>query len=76
MDYQKQKSHPGYQLLLKNTEVIGIWDDHDFGVNDGGKEYPKKDERKNELFRFLNVAKDHPARNRKGAYQSYTYKVL
>ncbi len=73
-DYQQQKSHAGYQQLLKKTDVIGVWDDHDFGVNDGGKEYPKKDESKAELFRFLDVAEDNPARSRKGAYQSYTYK--
>lgn len=71
--YDLQKSHSNYQELLSKTEVIGIWDDHDFGVNDGGKEYPMKDQSKEELFRFLDVKVNHPARNRKGAYQSYTY---
>ena len=71
--YDFQKSHPDYQELLKNTEVIGIWDDHDYGVNDGGKEYPAKDESKEQLFAFLDVDRNHPARSRKGAYQSYTY---
>lgn len=74
--YDIQKSHMGYQELLSNTEVLGIWDDHDFGVNDGGKEYPKGDESKEEMFRFLDVAMDHPARVRKGAYQSYLYKGI
>jgi len=72
--YDQQKSHPGYQALLNSTEVIGIWDDHDYGVNDGGKEYPMKDESKAELFRFLEVSPDHPAHERIGAYQSYTFK--
>ncbi|MEP1033100.1 alkaline phosphatase D family protein [Ekhidna sp.] len=72
--YDLQKSHPDYQKLLNNTEVIGIWDDHDYGVNDGGKEYVAKDESKEQLFEFLDVDKNHPARTRKGAYQSYTYK--
>ncbi|WP_425390936.1 alkaline phosphatase D family protein [Ekhidna sp.] len=71
--YDKQKSHKGYQQLLENTEVLGIWDDHDYGGNDGGKEYPKKDESKEELFRFLDIADDHPGRGRKGAYQSYVF---
>jgi len=71
--YDLQKSHSGYQKLIAKTEVLGIWDDHDFGVNDGGKEYPKGDESKVEMFRFLDVAKDHPARMRQGAYQSYLY---
>ncbi len=71
--YDLQKSHPGYQKLMKETQILGIWDDHDYGVNDGGKEYPAKDGSKVELFRFLEVADDHPARNRQGAYQSYTF---
>ncbi len=71
--YDRQKSHPEYKKLLKQTDVIGIWDDHDYGVNDGGKEYPAKRESKEELFRFLDVTKNHPARERKGAYQSYTF---
>lgn len=71
--YDLQKSHPDYQSLIKNTDVIGIWDDHDYGGNDFGKEYPMKDESKEEMFRFLDVSSEHPSINRKGAYQSYTY---
>lgn len=72
--YDLQKSHAGYQKLLLKTEVIGIWDDHDYGANDAGKEYPKKAESKERLFDFLDVDKNNPARKRQGAYQSYTYK--
>lgn len=72
--YNQQKSHSDYQKLLSQTDVIGIWDDHDFGANDVGKDYPKKDKSKTELFAFLDVPQNHPARDRKGAYQSYTYK--
>lgn len=72
--YDLQKSHPDYQQLLTQTEVIGIWDDHDFGANNAGKEYPAKDASKIESFKFLDVPQDHPAWNRKAAYQSYTYK--
>ncbi|MEM6644069.1 MAG: alkaline phosphatase D family protein [Bacteroidota bacterium] len=71
--YDQQKSHPEYQLLASRSKVIGIWDDHDFGINDGGKEYPKKRESKLEMFRFLGVPEDHPARGREGAYQSYEF---
>ncbi|WP_462248584.1 alkaline phosphatase D family protein [Ekhidna sp.] len=72
--YDLQKSHPDYQLLIEDTEIIGIWDDHDFGVNDGGKEFPAKDDSKKALFNFLDIDQNHPAQTRKGAYQSYTYK--
>ena len=72
--YDLQKSHPDYQKLKASTDIIGIWDDHDFGVNDGGKEYLMKDQSREELFVFLDVDKNHPARKRKGAYQSYSYR--
>lgn len=71
--YNMQKSNPGYQALIAQTDVIGIWDDHDFGVNDGGKEYPKRAESKALMFDFLDVPKDHPAQKREAAYQSYLY---
>ncbi|SNT26951.1 alkaline phosphatase D [Ekhidna lutea] len=71
--YDQQKSHTGYKTLLSRSSVIGIWDDHDFGVNDGGAEYPMKDQSRDLLFDFLNVDKNNPARKRQGAYQSYTY---
>jgi alkaline phosphatase D len=53
--YDAQKRDPGYQMLLKTCPVIGTWDDHDYGVNDGGKYFSKKEESKTELLRFLDV---------------------
>jgi alkaline phosphatase D len=70
--YNIQKSFPEYQALLKQCPVIGIWDDHDFGVNDGGKEYLMKMESKKVLLDFLDVPVDAAVRKRdEGAYQSY-----
>lgn len=70
--YNLQKSHPEYQALLKNCPVIGIWDDHDYGVNDGGKEYPKKEESKKLMLDFMDVPEEAAvSKRRHGAYQSY-----
>ena len=71
--YDQQKSEPNYQKLRNSTEIIGIWDDHDYGVNDGGKEFPKKAESRDLMFEFLDVPANSPARQREGGYQSYTY---
>jgi alkaline phosphatase D len=38
--YAKQWSTTGMQTMLANTPTIGIWDDHDFGENDAGAQYP------------------------------------
>lgn len=71
-NYDSALANPGYQRLIKNTKVIGMWDDHDYGVNDGGKEYPKKEESKKMMFDFLGYPQSAPVRQRKGAYHSYT----
>jgi alkaline phosphatase D len=69
--YDRQKSNTDYQNLLSNTQIYGVWDDHDYGKNDGGKEFPAKDTMRDLMFDFLDVSKDSPAWQRKGGYQSY-----
>lgn len=71
--YKKQKSAPGYRLLQSMTGILGIWDDHDYGVNDGDKNFPRKIESKNLMLDFLDVPFDAEVRKREGAYQSYTF---
>lgn len=71
--YARQKAHPGYQELIAKTPVIGVWDDHDYGVNDGDRTFPRKKASKDLMFDFLDYPEDHPDRLHNGAYQSYTY---
>lgn len=71
--YSLQKNHSGYQELLLKTPVIGIWDDHDYGVNDGDRTYPYKRQTKELLFDFLEVPESSPDRQHAGAYQAYEY---
>ena len=46
-------SVPGFKKLRKNSRVLAIWDDHDYGENDAGKEFPKKVESQNIFLDFL-----------------------
>lgn len=71
--YDSQKQNPDYQKLTASVPVIGIWDDHDYGVNDGGQEYPKKRESQQLMLDFLGEPADSPRRKREGGYASYTY---
>ncbi|SFO60447.1 alkaline phosphatase D [Algoriphagus ornithinivorans] len=71
--YELQNSNPGYQRLKAQSPIIGIWDDHDFGRNDAGTEYPHKKESRDLMFEFLDLPKSNPAWNREGAYNSFTY---
>jgi alkaline phosphatase D len=70
--YDKQKSNPDYQQLLKNCAVTGTWDDHDYGTNDGGRFFPRKEENKKPLLDFLGFDKTNPVWSHAGVYNSVT----
>eukprot|EP01118_Nematostelium_gracile_P011443 TRINITY_DN4058_c0_g1_i1.p1 TRINITY_DN4058_c0_g1~~TRINITY_DN4058_c0_g1_i1.p1 ORF type:complete len:427 (-),score=97.64 TRINITY_DN4058_c0_g1_i1:3-1232(-) len=70
--YTKQKNSSHYQKLIKNTPVIGIWDDHDFGINNGGKEFEFKKDGQHQFLSFLNEPTDSVRWTREGIYNSYT----
>ncbi len=69
--YDRTKAEPGYARLRKLTRVVGTWDDHDYGHNDAGKEYPKRKEAQRLLLDFLDEPQGSPRRAQKGVYASY-----
>lgn len=71
--YRRQLSVPGYQALLAEAAVVGTWDDHDFGVNNGGQEYPARRGSQAELMDFLGEPEGSARRAREGVYASYTW---
>ena len=71
--YNQQLAQPGYQQLRATVPVVGTWDDHDYGVNDGGQEFGPKQASRDLLLEFLAVPKSQPVWNREGAYQAYTF---
>ena len=74
-DYDTQINQEGYKELRKNTPILATWDDHDYGVNDGGTEFPKKKQAQELFLNFLEVAKDSPRRNKEGIYHSELIKT-
>jgi alkaline phosphatase D len=71
--YKRLKTTPDYKKLRAKTQIIGVYDDHDYGVNDGCKDYPMKKGAKKCLMDFLDVPSNSPLRKREGAYSSYTF---
>ncbi|HND88842.1 MAG TPA: alkaline phosphatase D family protein [Saprospiraceae bacterium] len=71
--YRRLKTNPEYKKLRAKAQIVGIYDDHDYGVNDGCKNYPQKKGAKKCLLDFLDVPLSSPVRKREGAYQSYTF---
>jgi alkaline phosphatase D len=68
--YDLQKSNEQYVRLREKTKIIGTWDDHDFGANDVGSEYPMKKESKNLFLDFLDVQANSPMRRHEGIFSS------
>jgi len=71
--YAKLAAKPGFRELSRRTQVIATWDDHDFGVNDGGSEYPKKAESAAAFLDFWGVPAGHPRRSHAGIYGAYYF---
>lgn len=71
--YERQNAVADYQAFKAKTPIIGIWDDHDYGINDGGKFYAQKQQSRDLMFDFLGVPADAPERSHEGAYSSHLY---
>ncbi len=72
--YQKFAAVEGFKTLRDNTPVIATWDDHDYGENDAGVEYPEKEKSKELFLNFWNEPKGSARRrDDDGIYTSYTY---
>lgn len=64
---------PEFQNLLASVYVIATWDDHDYGDNDAGLDYPMKEESKQIFLDFWNESALSERRNHPGIYTSYYY---
>jgi alkaline phosphatase D len=72
--YQKLGAKPGFKTLKANTPIIAMWDDHDFGQNDIGKDYPHKEQSRQIMLDFWGEPKSSTRRTRTdGIYTSYMY---
>ncbi len=73
--YARLGSKPTFQNLKSNVPIIATWDDHDFGWNDAGKEYPHKEASKKIFMDFFEEPQSSSRRDHSGIYHSYNYKV-
>jgi alkaline phosphatase D len=66
-------NHIGYRSLMSSIPIVGVYDDHDMGVNDADKYTPDDNKRGAQqlLLDFLDVD-DIERRERVGAYSDYT----
>eukprot|EP00347_Sterkiella_histriomuscorum_P018200 403346407 len=80
MDYIKHRfqqtlDDKHYQKLKETSQVIGVWDDHDYGCNDGDQTFSKKDLVRDVFLDFIGEPNNTARRLEKGTgiYQDYFY---
>jgi len=71
--YATLSAEPGFARLRSRVPLLGVWDDHDYGLNDGGVENPIKVDAKNIFADFFDVPVDDAMRSREGIYRSAIY---
>ena len=71
--YNAQNQVPGYAKLVQSVPVMGTWDDHDYGLNDGGMEFWAKAKSQQAFLDFLKVDEEDPRRRQEGVYYARSF---
>ena len=68
--YARLAASPGFALLRARVPHLAVWDDHDYGANDGGVEFAHKQASKDAFMAFWRLPADDPRRARDGLYHA------
>jgi alkaline phosphatase D len=71
--YAELAAKPNFERLRNSVPHMAVWDDHDYGLNDGGADFAHKQASKDEFLRFWRVAADDPRRKREGLYHARNF---
>lgn len=71
--YAELAAQPGFQRLKATVPILAIWDDHDYGENDAGADYPMKEESRRLFLDFFGATADSPRRTRDGIYTAHVF---
>ena len=71
--YAKVNAKPGFAQLRRTVPLLAIWDDGEFGANDGGADFQARDEFRGDFLDFLGEPKDSPRRTRAGMYDAKVF---
>jgi alkaline phosphatase D len=71
--YDALAAQPGFAEFRARVPHLEIWDDHDYGANDGGADFAGKAAAKEEFLRFWAVPPLDPRRTREGLYREQRF---
>ncbi|RMH93556.1 alkaline phosphatase family protein [Lysobacter pythonis] len=71
--YRQLSEIEGIERLRANVPVLATWDDHDYGEDDAGADYPMKEESRKIFLDFWGEPAGSPRRARDGVYTSHAF---
>lgn len=71
--YAMLAAHENFRKLRASVPILGVWDDHDYGANDAGAEYPMREGAEEAFHEFFGTPDDDPSRRRPGTYGSHLF---
>ena len=71
--YRTLAARPEFARLRATVPLAATWDDHDYGRNDAGVEFPAKAASERVFLDFFDVPAGDPRRQRPGVYHAGTF---
>lgn len=71
--YATLEAQTGWRALRSEVPVLATWDDHDYGLNDAGVEYPLKEIAQQQFITFFDLPEDSAVRQREGVYDAHLF---
>lgn len=71
--YRELNEQEDYATFSRKVPILPIWDDHDYGRNDAGRDYPQREISARLFFDAFRFPSDHEARSTPGVYHSRTF---
>lgn len=68
--YELLGADRGFGMIRNTVPIVAVWDDHDYGANDAGLEFPKRRESQEVFLDFFKIPDDAVVRKRQGIYRA------
>ena len=71
--YAQLAANEDFARLRRAVPAVAIWDDHDYGLNDGGEEFEHKQSSKDAFLDFWQTPRDSDRHRRAGLYDTQVF---
>lgn len=71
--YATLAANQDFAALRQASTILATWDDHDYGQNDSGEDYPQREAAEQLFHDFWDGAADSPRRQRPGVYDAHVF---